>query len=50
MPEKRESEAKTVNAAKSDSPVSEEPISSNGGLFANAKNGLDALCKLKDQD
>ncbi len=48
--EKRESEAKTVNAAKSDSPVSEEPISSNGGLFANAKNGLDALSKLKDQD
>ena len=44
--ERREAEAKAESEKQSSSSISNEDISANGGLFANAKNGADALKKL----
>ena len=44
--ERREAEAKAESEKQSSSSISNEDISANEGLFANAKNGADALKKL----
>jgi translation initiation factor IF-3 len=50
--EKREAEAKVAAKLNKGQTVEEttEEIPANGGLFANAKNGSDALKKLQDED
>ncbi len=45
--ERREAEAKAESEKNTTSAPSNEETPSNGGLFANAKNGADALKKLK---
>jgi translation initiation factor IF-3 len=50
--EKREAEAKVAAKLNKGQTIEEttEEIPANGGLFANAKNGSDALKKLQDED